>query len=189
MRSSQKIRRFPANGGQPRKPDPLEANARQVQLPRHGLQRRNVSQPITVFAQPDAPSICTPKAPFRPRRTSQNAKIERVKTRNEVNLTSENYGARAPENEEIERAKFPNELNLTSDKYGVFNRAFLSRARHLATLFVYVSEPHSPAPPPPSGDVCVAGPGLIRSCKSNERMPAAVPAGFFIALSGLRSQK
>jgi hypothetical protein len=202
MRSSQRIRRFQANRGPPRSMDPAEANSRQPQPPPHGLQGGNVSQSIRVFAQPDAPLISAPKTAFRPHREPQNAKTEKVKTRNEVNLTSEKYGVRDPSNEKTKKVFFPGEPNLTPAKSGSHRPAILSRARPLTgplygglcfdTLFVYVSKPRRPAPPsPPSGNMCVAGPGLIRFCKSNERMPAAVPAGFFIApcpvTRGLRS--
>jgi hypothetical protein len=116
--------------------------------------------------------------------------LENIKFPNKVNPTSENYGARAPSSEKTKKVFFPYDPNLPPAKSGFPRPSFLSRARPVATLFVYVSEPDRPAPPsPPSGNVCVAGPGLIRFCKSNERMPAAVPAGFFIAPSGLRSQK
>jgi hypothetical protein len=59
----------------------------------------------------------------------------------------------------------------------------------LATLFLYVSRlRRPPSSSPPSGDHHAAGPGLKRISKSNERTPAAVPAGFFIA-SGPRAGK
>jgi hypothetical protein len=198
MRSSLTIRRFQAKGGQSRITDTPEANSRQTQPPPHGLQGGNVSQSIRVFAQLDAPFISAPKITFRPHSEPKNAKTEKVKTRNEVNLTSEKYGVCDPSNEKTKKVFFPGEPNLTPAKSGSHRPAFLSRARPLtgplygdlsfATLLAYVSDPRRPASPsPPSGNVCVAGPGLIRFCKSNERMPAAVPAGFFIALSGLRS--
>ena len=58
----------------------------------------------------------------------------------------------------------------------------LNHNNPLATLILYVSRlRQSPSSPPSSGDLHAAGPGLIRSSKSNERTPAAVPAGFFIA--------
>jgi hypothetical protein len=147
-----------------------------------------------VFAQPDSPFISAPKAPVQLRRTLQNAKKEKVKTRNKVNLTSEKCGATAPGSEKNRKVFFPREPNLTPAKSGIHRRAILSRARPLTgplygdisfdTLLAYVSEPRRPAPPsPPSGDQCAAGPGLIRFCKSNERLPAALPAGFFIARS------
>jgi len=57
-----------------------------------------------------------------------------------------------------------------------------NRAHPLATLSFYVSHLRRPASSAPSsGDQCAAGPDLNRFCKSNERTPAAVPAGFFIA--------
>ena len=84
---------------------------------------------------------------------------------------------------------FRKKMNLTSEKYRVPPRPTppnrlptLSRNNPLGTLFFYVSDLRRPASSSPSsGDQCAAGPGLNRFCKSNERMPAAVPAGFFIA--------
>jgi hypothetical protein len=58
----------------------------------------------------------------------------------------------------------------------------LNQTRALATLSLYVSPLRRPAASPSSsGDHYAAGPGLKRFSKSNERTPAAVPAGFFIA--------
>jgi hypothetical protein len=198
MRSSQRIRRFQANGGQSRSMDTAEANPRQPQSPPHGPQLGNVSQSIRVFARSCGSLISAPKTTFRPHSEPKNEKTEKIKTRNEVNLISEKYGARAPVNEKPKKVFFPREPNLTPAKSGIYRRAILSRARPLtgplyrglsfATLLAYVSDPRRPVPSSPSsGDQCVAGLGLIRFCKSNERLPAAVPAGFFIALSGLRS--
>jgi hypothetical protein len=73
-----------------------------------------VSQSISAFAQPGDSFIPTPKATFRPRPSPKTKKQKIKKSQNEVNPTSENYGARA-----VEKVKFPNELNLTSDKYAL----------------------------------------------------------------------
>jgi hypothetical protein len=73
-------------------------------------------------------------------------------------------------------------LNLPGSFGRILLSANLNRAPALATLSLYVSHLRRPASPPSSsGDQCAAGPGLNRFSKSNERTPAAAPAGFFIA--------
>jgi phosphoribosyl-AMP cyclohydrolase len=83
-----------------------------------------------------------------------------------------------PVNPKQQKRLTPNWLCLADRPF----RSALNRAPALATLSFYVSHLRRPAPSSPSsGDQCAAGPGLDRFCKSNERTPAAVPAGFFIA--------
>jgi hypothetical protein len=156
----------------------------------------NASQPIPIPAHPANPLNSAPKSPFRPHSKSHDEKNEKVKARNEVNLTSDNYGALS-----VLIRVHPSRLWLFQKKTFSPNEPnsgfeILSRARPLDTLLAYVSDPRRPASPPsPSGDQHAAAPGLTRFCKSNERTPAAIPAGFFIAhpsgrhetKSGLRS--
>jgi hypothetical protein len=73
----------------------------------------------------------------------------------------------------------PNRLRLA---YRPLSDAALNHHHPLATLSLYVSDSRRPPSSSPSGDQCAARPGLIGFYKSNERMPAAVPAGFFIVL-------
>ena len=116
MRSSHRIRRFQANGGHSLSPTTPEPNTRQPQSPPHGLQCGNASQSIGVFARSRGTFISAPKATFRRRSEPKNAKTEKMKTRNEVNLTSEKYGGRAPGSEKTRKVFFPREPNLTPTK-------------------------------------------------------------------------
>jgi hypothetical protein len=210
MSSLLPIRSHLAKNANPRGPAPEEKHTHTGSSP-DDLWSGSFTQPITIFAESTGPFISPPKARFGTRRILQNAKTEKVKTRNEARWaapTRSNEKCRTNEivtNEPSKSLKtqrpveprglFSEEVNLTSDKYG--GPEILSRAGSPATLLLYVSDTRRPASPsPPSGDHigrtggasplcgfqnCVAGPGLIRFCKSNERMPAAVPAGFFIA--------
>jgi hypothetical protein len=151
-----------------------------------------------------SPSISPPTAGLSAHRDPESPKTSKCGARdgkcvifpNEVNLTSDKYGASETRKAKIEKSVFSKRPQFGIERKSVpvdpKDPAILSRARPPVTLFLYVSDPRRPASPPsPSGDQCAAGPGLIRFCKSNERMPAAVPAGFFISpvrlLAGLRS--
>jgi hypothetical protein len=178
-------------GRAPHQPDRGRAESSPV-----GLQRETAPRFVTVFAQ--AAALFLPASnPLHPCRELKNEKIKK-NSRNEVNPTSGNYGARQPQNEIQKKTFSPNEPDLTQHRHGAPGPAILGnaliwiRARPLDTLVVYVSNPRRPASSPsPSGDQSAAGPGLTRFCKSNERTPAAIPAGFFIppcpVKCGLRS--
>jgi hypothetical protein len=185
MRSSQRNRFSRANRAQHRSPATPEANARHARSSQNSLQRGTCSTSVPICAHSRNSFKWTPTGPFDPRVSPKTQKIEKVKTRNEVNLTSDNYRARDPRKRK--KVFFPNEPNLSFGKYAVRDRAILSLS--FDTLLAYVSDPRRPASSsPPSGfQNGVAGPGLIRFCKSNERMPAAVPAGFLLRPVRLRA--
>jgi hypothetical protein len=166
---------------------PRGANHRRTQSLQNAPRVKLSHQRVTVDAHPDSLLNSAPKSPFRPHSKPQNAKDEKVKTRNEVNLTSDNYGALS-----VLIPSHPSRLWLLQKKMFSPSEPNLSRARPLDTLLLYVSDTRRPASPSsPSGDQSAAAPGLTRFCKSNERTPAAKPAGFFIpprpVTRGLRS--
>ena len=94
MSSSPQSRFVWTNGGQS---GPLVSHARSSP---NALHRGTLSE--SIIAQAADPVISPPIAPFGPRRQPRNAKIEKVKTPNELNPT------------EVD----PAEVNPTSDKYG-----------------------------------------------------------------------
>jgi hypothetical protein len=132
----------------------LAANSPFRPVPRP-LGRKNRKSENAERSEPNLGQIRSPRAPER-------------KNKKRVFSPRTQFG--------IERKPVPIDARHTSIRHA----AILSRAWSPATLLLYVSDPRRPASPSsPSGDQSTAGPGLIRFCKSNERMPAAVPAGFF----------
>jgi hypothetical protein len=187
MKSTPGIESRLANNAKPGDHASQADNHRRTQSLQNDPQAKLSHQRVTVIAHPDSPLNSAPKSLFRPHSEPQNAKDEKVKTRNELNPTSDNYGALS-----VLIPFHPSRLSLFQKKMFSPNEPNLSRARTLDTLLAYVSDPRRPASPSsPSGDQSAAAPGLTRFSKSNERTPAARPAGFFIppcpVTRGLRS--
>src|ERR1035438_3094959 len=96
MRSSQQIRLVPANKAHIRSRVTPEDRIRQARTLQYHLQRGLFSQSITGFAQPPGSLNSAPTARFGAQLKPQNTKTTKVKTRNEVNLTSDKYATRRP---------------------------------------------------------------------------------------------
>jgi hypothetical protein len=73
-----------------------EDKVRQARPSQDSLRTGICTQSIAVFAPSAGPLNSAPKAPSGAHHEPQNAKTTKVKTRNEVNLTSDKYGARIP---------------------------------------------------------------------------------------------
>lgn len=143
----------------------------------HGLQKllfghQNSGFSKSVFAKRNEPNIGllpTPGSPDTDARESL-ATDPRAESKN---LFSRNEPGNPHKTNETTPAEPENEPTSARN---------LSHRPPPATLSLYVSPLRRPASSPSSsGDQCAAGPGLIRFCKLNERMPAALPAGFFLA--------
>jgi len=192
MRSLLPIQSRPAKNAKANGPVPQRTTQSHVDSSQDGLRCGARPEPSTIAAEFPGSLIFPPAAHSSVHREPQNRKTKIKKSQNKVNPTSDHYGAR--HSEKRKKVIFPHDPNLKSGEYRRPHPAILSCARSLDTLLFYVSDPRRPASPSsPSGDhdgrtgasplcgfqICVAGPGLIRFCKSNERMPAAIPAGFF----------